>query len=269
MRWTARDPSERRPSGRVHQPKRRLAPTHAQGRLHVLSCRSGRSRSSSKRPWSWSPHSKTKISKRGSRSLVMMRVAAGALEPTLETQIQELVEAIDSISSPEELRDLLSLQKCTTAGQRLLHYLPDDQDGTKDSVKLASPFVIQKLSERMLRLADYDREHMRRFFFAASQADALSEYIFQLDAHEALGRKYMLHARLLPLPKASSPSTADANDVVLPSNRVRRWMSTTPDIYLSFFRGPWAVPQGEKEDFRVRKMINVPANRTHRSCCSK
>lgn len=125
-----------------------------------------------------------------------------SLKAQSNTKIRELVETIDEISSSEELRNLLSLKENTVTSHRLLHYVPD-QDGFKDSTKLASPFVVQKLSERMLMLTNHNREDMRLLFSAIPQAGALFGYIFEVDAHEALRRKRSFSA----FPATSGSST--------------------------------------------------------------
>ncbi|TMW65709.1 hypothetical protein Poli38472_008351 [Pythium oligandrum] len=90
-------------------------------------------------------------------------------------------QKIDRIWNPDKRRRLL----CDNDPDHRLVHIEANHYGHYQSSKLASPFEVRKLAERMLLLSNSSREAMQLFFSAAGLSTACFEYIAQVDAREA------------------------------------------------------------------------------------
>ncbi|TMW65710.1 hypothetical protein Poli38472_008352 [Pythium oligandrum] len=107
------------------------------------------------------------------------RVVAGREFPDRD----DLMASIQSITTPMQLRNLLSLNDCSHANSRLVHYVPD-QHGRKAATCFASPFVLQKLTEQVLKMARYDSVKLKQVLAVAVNADDLIERALAMNTTE-------------------------------------------------------------------------------------
>ncbi|RLN51529.1 hypothetical protein BBJ28_00027008, partial [Nothophytophthora sp. Chile5] len=122
--------------------------------------------------------------------------------------------AIGAITNQDELQHLLLGKADNAIRDCLLHYEPRPTRKRK-TVKLASPFVEQKLAERMSVMTYEERESLRKLLRGLPEAASLHEWLFKVESHDALRQGRQLRARLLPLPEATAvnDNTAPQMDV--------------------------------------------------------
>ncbi|TMW69789.1 hypothetical protein Poli38472_001945 [Pythium oligandrum] len=138
-----------------------------------------------------------------------------------QSHVDELIGEIKAYDTAEKLHHLLALNEHTYTSHRLLHFVPSKRC-LKSAIELASPFVVEKLSERMLALMRNDRERMKDTFSDVPQAGALLGHIFNQDTHEAFRHARTVEARLLtrvgklrpPVNMANVRFTIDASYLV-------------------------------------------------------
>ncbi|RLN91488.1 hypothetical protein BBJ28_00024084 [Nothophytophthora sp. Chile5] len=111
--------------------------------------------------------------------------------------------AIGAITKQDELQHLLLGKADSAIRHYLLHYEPRPIRKRK-TVKLASPFVEQKLAERMSVMTFEQRESLRKLLRGVPEAASLHEWFFEVESHDALRQGRQLRARLLPVSEATA-----------------------------------------------------------------
>ncbi|KAG7375844.1 hypothetical protein PHYPSEUDO_015129 [Phytophthora pseudosyringae] len=109
---------------------------------------------------------------------------------------RELVTEIKQISDPGELENLCDGMPNREVCHRVLHYVPGDSKMWADT-QLASPFVVEKVAQRMLRGVENNREKLRTALKGIPQGASLRGWLLETGVHEGLQRGCELKARLL------------------------------------------------------------------------
>ncbi|KAG7376164.1 hypothetical protein PHYPSEUDO_014143 [Phytophthora pseudosyringae] len=179
-------------------------------------------------------------------------VARECFLPTefMEETKSELVTEIDGISNTTELVSLLEGRKTRMVCHRVLHYVPSESKRTARTKKLASPFVVEKVAQRMLSVAKNTREGLRTALDGIPQGASLVGWIFETGAHEGLQRGCKLQARLLQ--DNDIPGNSDINDVQL-EQMFEIAASPQPDEFklkdlspAAAMRGPYHKPESDQ-----------------------
>ncbi|KAE9037476.1 hypothetical protein PR003_g9367 [Phytophthora rubi] len=95
-----------------------------------------------------------------------------------------IIDEIKTINSLGKLRSVLKGVHDGVDWHCLFYYFPVDVNGMKRDWKLASPFVVERLAERMLQVTRNDKEAIRASIEDIPRGAPLAEW---LDAHEGLG----------------------------------------------------------------------------------
>ncbi|TMW60248.1 hypothetical protein Poli38472_000290 [Pythium oligandrum] len=171
--------------------------------------------------------------------------------------IENMHGAIKAITSTDELRNLLSKNENSETRHRLLHYVPKE-NGKKGHTVLASPFVIELLSERMMTLTNNNRTNMRLIFSPIEEASGLLGHIFAVDAHTALSKTRTLQLRPL------LPGLSVTSFTIQASEQVDVFEATTLSSS-TITRGPYHKPKARNwesiDSFYLEKKTDLPANR--------
>ncbi|KAE9097468.1 hypothetical protein PF010_g15949 [Phytophthora fragariae] len=95
-----------------------------------------------------------------------------------------IIDEIKTINSLGKLRSVLKGVHDGVDWHCLFYYFPVDVNGMIRDWKLASPFVVERLAERMLQVTRNDKEAIRASIEDIPRGAPLAEW---LDAHEGLG----------------------------------------------------------------------------------
>ncbi|KAG1713151.1 hypothetical protein DVH05_000874 [Phytophthora capsici] len=120
----------------------------------------------------------------------------------------ELIKQIGKISNLEDLRTLLSGNENAAVCHRILQFKA--KHGKRTATSLSSPFVVEELGKRMLKIVKGKRDDILQSLQDIPEGTALAGWTFEIGVHEKLARGCKLQLRPLPS-KRSTPGSQDTS----------------------------------------------------------